>query len=216
MGEFMGTLPTRDDDVNKLSLTVRVPRDLPFGIVESLEESLAKAIEILVFSDAFRDISKLADDVARVVVTQGRPSSIMLEDRIAQMTTVRTVLEEGDWLTAKEINKLQKKPSLKTSLPASNWKRQGRIFSISYNGKGYYPRYQFDAMYQPLPIISDILKAFGEYADAWSLAIWFHFPNGWIAKDVDGSAVAVAPRNALDRAHDVIQAACNQKGSYLA
>lgn len=207
---------TREDDVDKLCLTIRLPRDLPFGIAESLEESLAKAIEILTINNAFQDIAKSADDVARIVVTQVRPSGIMLEDRIAQMTTVRTVLEKGDWLTAEEINKLQSKPSSKTSLPASDWKRRKRIFSVSYDGKEYYPRYQFDAMYQPLPIISEILKAFGEYADAWSLATWFHFSNGWIAKDVGGSAVPVAPKDALDRAHDVIKAACNQKGTYVA
>jgi hypothetical protein len=207
---------THEDDVDELSLTVRVPRDLPLGIAESLEESLAKAIEILTISNAFRDISKSADDVARIVVTQVRPSGIMLEDRIAQMTTVRTVFEEGDWLTAEDINKLQRKPSSKTSLPASDWKRRGRIFSVSYDGKEYYPRYQFDAMYQPLPIISDIIKAFGEYADAWSLATWFHFPNGWIAKDVGGTALPVAPKDALNRARDVIKAAQNQKGTYVA
>ena len=212
----MNALLAHEDNVEELSLTVRVPRDLPLGIAESLEESLAKAIEILKISNAFQDISKAADDVARIVVTQVRPSGIMLEDRIAQMTTVRTVVEEGDWLTAEEINKLQRKPSLKTSLPASDWKRRGRIFSVSYDGKEYYARYQFDAMYQPLPIISEILKGFGEYADAWSLATWFHFPNGWIVKDVGGAAIPVAPKDALDRARDVVRAAQNQKGTYVA
>jgi len=206
----------QEDDVAELSLTVRVPRNLPIGIAESLEESLAKAVEILTLSNAFGNISKSADDVARLVVTQVRPSGIMLEDRIAQMTTVRAVFEDGDWLTAEEINKLQKKPSAKTSLPASDWKRRGRIFSVSYDGKEYYPRYQFDAMYQPLPIISDILKAYGEYADAWSLAIWFHFPNGWIAKDVGEMALPVAPKDALDRGRDVVKAALNQRGTYVA
>jgi hypothetical protein len=206
----------QEDDVQELNLTVRIPRDLPVGISQSLEESLTKAVEILAQSNAFQSISQSADDIARIVVTQIRPSGIMLVDRITQMTTVRTVFEQSDWLTGEEINKLQKKPPPKHSLPASDWKRRGRIFSVSYDGKEYYPRYQFDAMYQPLPIISDILKSFGECADAWSLATWFHFPNGWIVTIIGGTAVPVAPKDALDRARDVIKAACNQKGTYVA
>jgi hypothetical protein len=212
----MNALLVQEDDVEELSLIVRVLRNLPVGIAQSLEESLAKAVEILAISNTFQNVSKSADDVARIVITQIRPSGIMLQDRIAQMTTVRTVIKEGDWLIGEEINKLQKKPPPKTSLPASGWKRRGRIFSVSYYGKEYYPRYQFDAMYQPLSIISDILKAFGEYADAWSLATWFHFPNGWIAKGVGETAVPVAPKDALHRSRDVLNAARNQTGTYVA
>jgi hypothetical protein len=212
----MGALLREEEDTELLSLSVRVPRHLPFGVAESLEEGMAKAVDILVNSTAFQDLSASADNVARLMVTQVRPGSIMLEDRIGQMATVKKVFEEGDWLTAEEINKLQKNPPAKKSLPASDWKRRGRIFSVSYDGKEYYPRYQFDAMYQPLPVVSDILKAYGECADTWSIATWFHFPNGWIAREVGNEAVPVAPKDALDHSTDVIKAARNQKGTYVA
>lgn len=212
----MSALLKEEKDLEVLSLTVKVPRHLPFGIAESLEEGIAKAVQILAGSTAFQDLSESADNVARLVVTQIRPGGIMLEDRIGQMATVRKVFEEGDWLTAEDINQLQRNPPAKKSFPASDWKRRGRIFSVSYDGKDYYPRYQFDAMYQPLPVISDILEAYGECADTWSLATWFHFPNGWIAKEVGDEAVPVAPKDALDRSADVIRAARNQKGTYVA
>lgn len=140
----------------------------------------------------------------------------MLEDRINQMFTMKEVLEGSAWLTAEDINKLQKKPPAKKSLPASDWERRGCIFSVPYGGRAYYPRYQFDAMYQPLPCISDILKAYGVCADTWSLATWFHFPNGWIAEQVGNEVVPVAPKDALDRASDVIKAARSRKGTYVA
>lgn len=212
----MGVLLRKEEDTELLSLSVRVPRHLPFGVAESLEEGMAKAVQILAESTAFQDLSASADNVARLMVTQVRPGGIMLEDRIGQMATVKKVFEEGDWLTAEDINKLQKNPPAKKSLPASDWKRRGRIFSVSYDGKEYYPRYQFDAMYQPLPVVSDILKAYGECADSWSIATWFHFPNGWIAREVGNEAVPVAPKDALNRSTDVIKAARNQKGTYVA
>jgi len=140
----------------------------------------------------------------------------MLEDRIDQMATVKKVFDDGEWLTAEDINKLQIRPPRKKSFPASAWKRHGRIFSVLYNGKEYYPLYQFDPMFQPLPVVRNILKAYGECADTWSIATWFHFPNGWITKETDSEAVSVAPKDALDRTNDVIKAARNLKGTYVA
>jgi len=37
----------------------------------------------------------------------------MLEDRIDQMATVKKVFDDGEWLTAKDINKLQIRPPRK-------------------------------------------------------------------------------------------------------
>lgn len=209
--------PVREKEgTDLLSLTVKVPRHLPLGIAESLEEGLERAVQMLASSTAFKDLAASADIVARLIVSQVRPSSIMFADRIAQMATVKQVFDEGDWLTAEEINMLQPKPPVKKSLPASDWKRRRRVFSVSYGGKDYYPRYQFDAMYKPLPLIKYVLKAYGECVDSWSLAVWFHFPNGWIVKQIGDEAIPVAPKDALDRSIDVINAARSQKGTYFA
>ena len=205
-----------DEDMKVLTLTIKVSQNLPLGIAESLEEGLTKAVQILTGSTAFRDLCESADTLARLVVTQIRPGGTLLEERIAQMATVKKVFAEGDWLTAEDINKLQIRPPAKKSLPASDWERRGRIFSVSCNGKEYYPRYQFDAMFQPLPVVRRILKAYGECADTWALATWFHFPNGWIAKEVGSEVVSVAPKDALDLPDDVTKAARNQKGTYVA
>jgi len=216
MEESMIVPLREDEDVKVMNLTVHVPRHLPVSVVESLEEGIEKAVQILARSNFFQDLVESADKVARLIVTQVRPAGCLLEDRIARMATVKEVFKEGDWLTAEDINKLQKNPPAKKSLPASDWKRRGRIFSVSYDGKTYYPRYQFDAMYQPLQVISEILKAYGECVDTWSIATWFHFPNGWIVKEMGNLAMPVAPKDALERSSDVIKAARNQKNTYVA
>ncbi|MDN4053129.1 hypothetical protein QPK32_08565 [Massilia sp. YIM B02763] len=203
-------------DMKVLTLTVKISRNLPIGIAESLEESLTKAVQILTGNTAFQDLCESADTLARLAGSQIRPGGILLEERIAQMATFKRVFAEGDWLTAEDINKLQIRPPAKKSLPASDWQRRGRIFSVSYAGKKYYPRYQFDTIFQPLPVIRQILKAYGECADTWALATWFHFPNGWIAKVVDSKVLSLAPKDALDLPYDVIKAARNQKGTYVA
>ena len=69
---------------------------------------------------------------------------------------------------------------------------------------------------QPLAIIKEILAAFGEVADPWLLAAWFHFPNGWIVRRDATGTVAVAPRDALDRRDAVLAAAARRPSSYVA
>lgn len=211
------SLPSADSmDTVMLSLKVKLTQPMPVGIAESLEDGVVRAIQILTSSTRFRELAESSESVARLIVSQTRPGVLMLEDRIARLATMKEILEKNDWLTSEDINRLQTRPPQNKSLPANVWKRRGRIFSVLYDGKEYFPRYQFDAMYQPLPIIRDILKAFGKCPDNWSLAAWFHFPNGWIAKEVGNEAVPIAPKEALGRSTDVINAARNQTSTYFA
>jgi hypothetical protein len=115
-----------------------------------------------------------------------------------------------------QLNALQTEPPANKSHPASDWKRRGRIISVNYGGKEYFGRYQFDALYQPLPIIRDVIKAFGEVADAWVLPAWLHFPNGWIARPGSAGTQAVAPKDALDLRDSVLNAAAQRQASYVA
>jgi hypothetical protein len=159
-----------------------------------------------------------ADQLAELVSGLTEPDLGLIEERIQRLKTIQQMLDEEEWLTAEMLNRLQPEPPSNKSHPASDWKRRGRVFSVNLGGKEYFARYQFDALYQPLPIIKEILKAFGPVADAWKIAAWFHFPNGWIAEPgADGdSPRAVAPKDALDRRDDVLDALREGRGSYSA
>lgn len=111
------------------------------------------------------------------------------------------------------MHALQADPPKSKSQPASDWKRRGRIFGISRGGREYFARCQFDAMYEPLPVIRDVLKAFGDVADPWVLAAWFHYPNAWIAGP---HGQPVAPKDALYRHDDLIRAARRRSSSCVA
>lgn len=141
------------------------------------------------------------------------PSRELLEDRVERMRTLRQVFAEGDWLTAEQLNTLQDMPPRSKSQPASDCKRRGRVYSVTLGGREHFARFQFDAMYQPLPVVREILEAFGDVADPWVLAAWFHFPNAWI---VDAGGAPGAPKDALDRRDDVVRAARKRRASYVA
>lgn len=140
----------------------------------------------------------------------------LIEESLRRLQTIQEIFSEEKWLTAEMMNHLQAEPLSNQLLPASDWKRQGRIFSVMFEGKEYFPRYEFDAAYQPLPLIGEVLAAFGSVADTWQIAAWFHYPNGRIIESGDRGIKSVAPKDALDRREDLIKAIEERKGSYVA
>lgn len=138
------------------------------------------------------------------------------EHDLRRMQSMLEILAEDAWLTAEMLNRLQADPPSDVALPAKDWKQSGRIFGVICGGKEYFPRYQFDSSFRPLPIIREVLDAFGPEADGWNIAAWFHFPNGRIVTSGPGEIKAVAPKDALDRRESVLQAIENRTGSYSA
>lgn len=133
------------------------------------------------------------------------------EDTLERLETVKEILNDGNWLTAQTVNARQRDPA---SDYVTEWKRSRRIFSVALGGEDYFPRYQFDAFYFPLPIISKVLEAFGPNADTWKIAAWFHYPNGWIVVSGPDGVRTVAPKDVLDRPDEILNALERRTGSY--
>jgi hypothetical protein len=195
-----------------LSVPVVVPPDTDPAAVSSVVQAIEKALAVLVHAQQGELIVR-ADHLAEVATGLLEPSSELLEDRVQRMHTLRQVFADGDWLSSEQLNTLQAVPPKSKSQPASDWKRRGRIYSVGRGGREYFARYQFDAMYEPLPVVREVLEAFGEVADPWVLAAWFHYPNAWI---VDADGAPVAPKDALDRRDVVVRAAQRRRTSYVA
>jgi hypothetical protein len=196
-------------------MNVNLPEGMDMAVAESLKPRIEHALELFLLS-AQPHVIEHADRLAELLSGEIEPNTGLVKERIARLDTIRKMLEEGEWLTAEQLNALQPNPPAQKSQPASDWKRRGRIFGVSYGGQDYFARYQFDDAYQPLSIIKDILRAFGEVADSWRIAAWFHFPNGWIAQPGTGGQQPVAPKDALDQRDTVLNAVAKRHGSYVA
>ena len=133
--------------------------------------------------------------------------------QLDRIDTFNEILKDGEWLTAEALNQLFQGSSFDI---AGEWKASGRIFSVALRGEEYFPLYQFDALYQPLAIISKVLANFGSAADTWKIAAWFHYPNGWIVDSGPQGVSAVAPKDALNRPGYVLKALERLTGSYSA
>jgi hypothetical protein len=198
-----------------LVLDVPVPEGTDPALLPSLRRGLARAVDLMVSSGEVT-ILEQADQLAKLLAGVIEPDLGLVEERLQRMQTIREIFKEEEWLTADMVNRLQPEPPSNRSLPASDWKRRGRIFSVTFGGKEYFPRYEFDAAYQPLPLMRDILAAFGTVADTWKIAAWFHYPNGRIVEPGAEGVKAIAPKDALDRRDDLLKAIEKRNGSYVA
>jgi hypothetical protein len=196
-------------------LVVNIPKDTDPALLSSLRQRIEQAVS-LVMSSGRTEIFEQADQLAGLVTGLIEPDLGLIDERLRRLETIRKMFREGEWLTSEMLNPHQPKPPANKSHPASDWKRRGRIFSVSFGGKEYFARYQFDALYQPLPIIRVILNAFGSVADSWKIAAWFHFPNGWIAESAPHGPRPIAPQDVLDRQRGVLIALERSQGSYEA
>lgn len=97
-----------------------------------------------------------------------------------QKNAAEAVLHGSEWLSALQVGELAGRSASNPAALANRWKREGKLFSISWNGKDWYPRYAFDAVLQPRPIIAEIIKIFGSEADPWRIAAWFESSNAWL------------------------------------
>ncbi|GGG86825.1 hypothetical protein [Edaphobacter dinghuensis] len=198
-----------------LVLDVAVPEGTDPALLPSLRRGIEQAVKLVVSSGEITVIQQ-ADELAGLLTGLIQPEVGLVEERLHRLQTIREIFKGEEWLTAEMLNALQPEPSSNRSLPASDWKRRGRIFSVTYGGKEYFPRYEFDAVYQPLPLIRELLTAFGPVADTWKIASWFHYPNGWIVEPGPEGVKPVAPKDALDRRDDLMKALEKRKGSYVA
>ena len=196
-------------------LDVSLPQGTDPAVAASLKPEIERLVELFLLPEQPRVIEQ-ADRIAELLSKKIEPNLGLVRERIERLKTIRRILEEDEWLTAEQLNMLQPNPPAQKSHPASDWKRRGRIFGVSYGGRELFARYQFDEAYQPLPVIRDVLKTFGEVADPWKIAAWFHFPNGWITKPGDTGPQPVAPKDALDQRDMLLGALIKRKGSYVA
>ena len=200
----------------RVSLNVAIPENVDPAVEATLREAAEKVLATLARSGSQEAIIASADRVAQAMIGAFQPDPYLVEERMERLRSIRKMLREGEWLTATEINAAQENSPAQKSLPASDWKRRGRIFSVNHDGVDYYPRYAFDAAYRPLPVISELLKVFGAETDAWKIAAWFHFPNGYLTQVTPDGRTVIAPKDALDQRDQLLDAARSRRGTYVA
>lgn len=84
---------------------------------------------------------------------------------------------------------------------ASRWIKEKKIFSVRFEGKQWFPRFQFQDG-APIPVVSEVIRIFPEQATGWDLAYFFSRPNA----NIEGRKPLELIRTDPDRLRSLAQA----------
>jgi hypothetical protein len=126
------------------------------------------------------EIGRSAADVLEALtprhVDMPAPESVLQKRRNAEAR--HGFLEEFGALTSAGVATLADSRATNRAALANRWRRQGRIFAMSWRDQLLYPAFQFDTEGQPLPVIADVIGELDPNLSPWELALWFAAPNG--------------------------------------
>jgi len=110
------------------------------------------------------------------------------------------LLQEFGALTAEQVAEERSRAANRHAL-AARWRKEGKLFGVSYRGQTIYPAFQFDQDGRVRPLIAEVLKALPrDQMTDWEVALWWTSANGWLA--------GRRPVDLLDTGHpSVIEAA---------
>lgn len=118
--------------------------------------------------------------------------------RLEQLTA--RILEESEWLTARELSEKANFQNSNPSAGPNRWKSAGSIFALQLNGKDNYPLYALDEGFRPVPVVKQVISLFGERKTPWGLAIWFGSANSWLGGSKPKDMLTTQPQQVLQAA----------------
>ncbi|MFS0755126.1 hypothetical protein ABC383_10570 [Noviherbaspirillum sp. 1P10PC] len=110
-----------------------------------------------------------------------------LEGRKARMMAkaMRDIFSGTEWLTSEQaaargMAVASTRVMLKAGCARINrWKAEKKIFAVQREGTDWYPRYQFDDDFTPVPIIKEVVHKFSASSPI-EIAAWMESPNNYL------------------------------------
>jgi hypothetical protein len=88
-------------------------------------------------------------------------------------------LSEYECWTSAQVAKETTSTAKNRSAIASRWLAEGRIISVRFKGKTWFPIFQFHNG-SPIPAVSQVIKASPKHTTGWDFAFFFSTPNSFI------------------------------------
>ena len=121
------------DRPGRVLVPVALDGDIDPAVLDSYGDAMERAFAVAVRTGQ-SGLLERADRLAEVIGGRVEPSVALLEDRLHRLQTMRAVFEEGEWLAAEQLTTCSRAARPK-SLPASDWKRRGRVYGVSWRGR---------------------------------------------------------------------------------
>lgn len=94
----------------------------------------------------------------------------------------RGFLAEVQTLTSADVARAAGSAAKNVAALATRWRKEGRVFAVSWGGELRYPAFQFDDAGAPLAGIKAILEVFQDVASDWQVALWFVTPSPYLPR----------------------------------
>ncbi|HVZ44347.1 MAG TPA: hypothetical protein VHA82_11100 [Ramlibacter sp.] len=106
------------------------------------------------------------------------PTPVDIEEARLRAEAVRRVLAGAKWVPAADLAAIANV----TVQAVMGWKGRGRIFSIQFEGKDWYPLYAIDDTNRPIRELAEVIRLLMHEA-GWSsmgLAVWFESTSAFL------------------------------------
>ncbi|MGI8728789.1 MAG: toll/interleukin-1 receptor domain-containing protein [Solirubrobacteraceae bacterium] len=142
------------------------------------------------------------DLIQRMTPEVGVPSESSVRQARRNATARTALLREFGALTGDEIGEQHSRARNRHAL-AARWRKEGRVFGVTYHGRTVYPAFQFEPVSGELrQVVRAVLTALpvGRMSE-WEVALWWTAANGWLGDrrpvdllddDPDGIVAAAA------------------------
>jgi len=94
----------------------------------------------------------------------------------------REFLTEFPTFTSADVARSAGSAAKNVAALATRWRKEGRVFAVSWGGELRYPAFQFDDAGAPLPGIKAAREVFQDVASDWQVALWFATPSPYLPR----------------------------------
>lgn len=93
--------------------------------------------------------------------------------------SIDAIFNGSPWLTAAEVGHAARPGAANPHSITSRWRAARKIFGVERRGQLLFARYQFDAAFQPIAAVAEVLRLLAT-SSPMGIASWFESPNAFL------------------------------------
>jgi hypothetical protein len=148
-------------------------------------------------------LNEVAKDTSEVVVSSAIEERSLDKDSLAWR---RAFVSNYECLTAEIVADESANTAKNRSAIASRWATEKKIFSIRFENKTLYPRFQFRDG-SPIPAIARVLDLFPDHFTGWDIAFFFTSPNSYLDGKKPVDLLKTDPERVVSLVHAFVRPA---------
>ena len=115
--------------------------------------------------------------------------------------SIDAIFSGTQWLTAAEVGHAARPGAANPHSIPSRWRAAKKIFGVERRGQLLFARYQFDAVFEPVPAVARVLNILAKSSPV-GIASWFESPNSFLDAGRPKDLLGTDPELVVQAAED--------------